>query len=73
MSENDQNLSKSLKQVAYETLKHKIVSCEILPGTMLTEDMLCDMLNASRTPVRDAVSASSRSILYPSNPKKASR
>ena len=42
MSENDQNLSKSLKQVAYETLKHKIVSCEILPGTMLTEDMLCE-------------------------------
>lgn len=70
MSENDQNLSKSLKQVAYETLKHKIVSCEILPGTMLTEDMLCDMLNASRTPVRDAVSRLEQEHLVSIKPKK---
>ncbi len=56
MSENELNAAKSLKQVAYETLKQKIVSCEILPGSTLTEDMLCEMLSASRTPVRDAVS-----------------
>ena len=40
MSENELNAAKSLKQVAYETLKQKIVSCEILPGSTLTEDML---------------------------------
>ena len=48
MSENELITGKSLKQVAYEILKQKIVSCEILPGSTLTEDMLCEMLNASR-------------------------
>ena len=73
MSENELNLSKSLKQVAYETLKQKIVSCEILPGSTLTEDMLCEMLNASRTPVRDAVSRLEQEHLVSIMPKKGIR
>ena len=73
MSENDVNLSKSLKQLAYETLKRKIVSCEILPGSTLTEDMLCEMLNASRTPVRDAVSRLEQEHLVSIKPKKGIR
>lgn len=73
MSENEQSLSKSLKQVAYETLKQKIVSCEILPGSTLTEDMLCEMLNASRTPVRDAVSRLEQEHLVSIMPKKGIR
>ena len=70
MSESEPNLSKSLKQLAYETLKQKIVSCEILPGSTLTEDMLCEMLNASRTPVRDAVSRLEQEHLVSIKPKK---
>ena len=73
MSENETNLSKSLKQLAYETLKQKIVSCEILPGSTLTEDMLCEMLNASRTPVRDAVSRLEQEHLVSIKPKKGIR
>ena len=73
MSENEATLSKSLKQVAYETLKQKIVSCEILPGSTLTEDMLCEMLNASRTPVRDAVSRLEQEHLVSIMPKKGIR
>ena len=73
MSESELNLSKSLKQVAYETLKHKIVSCEILPGSTLTEDMLCEMLSASRTPVRDAVSRLEQERLVSIMPKKGIR
>ena len=73
MSENDSNLSKSLKQVAYETLKQKIISCEILPGSTLTEDMLCEMLSASRTPVRDAVSRLEQEQLVSIMPKKGIR
>ena len=73
MSESEQNLSKSLKQVAYETLKQKIVSCEILPGSTLTEDMLCEMLNASRTPVRDAISRLEQEHLVSIKPKKGIR
>ena len=73
MSESEQNRPKSLKQVAYETLKQKIVSCEILPGSTLTEDMLCEMLNASRTPVRDAVSRLEQEHLVSIMPKKGIR
>lgn len=56
MGDYEKKQAASLKQIVYEDLKHKIVTCEILPGAQLTEEMLCDMLNASRTPVRDAVS-----------------
>ncbi len=73
MSETDQVPPKSLKQLAYETLKEKIVSCEILPGTLLTEDSLCDMLKASRTPVRDAISRLDQEHLVSIKPKKGIR
>ena len=59
-----------LKQVAYETLKRKIITCEIMPGSLLTEDMLCEELNASRTPVRDAVSRLEQENLVSIKPKK---
>ena len=62
-----------LKQVAYETLKRKIITCEILPGSLLTEDMLCEELNASRTPVRDAVSRLEQENLVSIMPKKGIR
>jgi len=70
MSENEQGNGKSLKQIAYETLKHKIITCEIMPGSLLTEDMLCEELNASRTPVRDAVSRLEQEHLVSIKPKK---
>ena len=73
MSEMEINVPKSLKQMAYDTLKQKIVSCEILPGTLLTEDMLCDMLKASRTPVRDAISRLEQERLVSIKPKKGIR
>lgn len=60
----------SLKQQIYEDLKRKIVTCEILPGAQLTEEILCDMLNASRTPVRDAVSRLEQEQLVTIYPKK---
>ena len=73
VSENIESAGKSLKQVSYETLKRKIVSCEILPGSTLTEDMLCEKLNASRTPVRDAVSRLEQEHLVSIKPKKGIR
>lgn len=62
--------SQSLKQIVYEDLKRLIVSCEILPGTQLTEEALCDRLKASRTPVRDAVSRLEQEQLLTIHPKK---
>ena len=46
----------SLKLQAYQIVKNKILDCEFPPGTLLTENMLCDMLSLGRTPVRDAIS-----------------
>ena len=70
MSENELAAGKSLKQHAYETLKRKIITCGIMPGSLLTEDMLCEELNASRTPVRDAVSRLEQEHLVSIKPKK---
>ncbi|MBE5809090.1 MAG: GntR family transcriptional regulator [Clostridiales bacterium] len=70
MDEQEKKPSRSLKQIVYEDLKHKIVTCEILPGTQLTEETLCDSLNASRTPVRDAVSRLEQEQLVTIHPKK---
>lgn len=47
---------KSLKTEAYQIIKQKILDCEFLPGTLLNENYLCELLEISRTPIRDAVS-----------------
>ena len=69
----EQASGKNLKQVVYEELKRRIVTCEILPGSMLTEETLCETLNASRTPVRDAVSRLEQENLLSIIPKKGIR
>lgn len=46
----------SLKLQAYQIIKNKILSCEFPPGMLLNENLLCDMLSISRTPVKDAIS-----------------
>ena len=69
----EQAAGKNLKQVVYEELKRRIVTCEILPGSMLTEEALCETLNASRTPVRDAVSRLEQENLLSIIPKKGIR
>ena len=69
----EQASGKNLKQVVYEELKRRIVTCEILPGSMLTEGALCETLNASRTPVRDAVSRLEQENLLSIIPKKGIR
>jgi DNA-binding GntR family transcriptional regulator len=46
---------KSLKQSAYEIIKHKIVSLEIPPGTFVNEKDLQDELGFGRTPIREAL------------------
>lgn len=43
------------KQVAYEYIKEKILSCVYEPGVVMSEQTLCNELNLSRTPVRDAL------------------
>ena len=60
----------SLKQLVYEEMKRKIITCEIMPGSQLTEEMICEMLKASRTPVRDALSRLEQEQLLSIHSKK---
>ena len=50
------NKKSSLKEVAYQILKSKILNNEFAPNAYLDEKSLCAMLNISRTPIREAIS-----------------
>lgn len=46
---------RSLKQKAYEAIRHKIVSLELPPGAVIDESALIDELDVGRTPIREAL------------------
>ena len=58
------------KQTAYDYIKGKILSCEYEPGSFMNEQLLCDELELSRTPVRDALSRLEQEGLVSIMPKK---
>ena len=60
----------SLKQIAYNTIKEKILSCEYEPSSFFNEEALCEELQMSRTPVRDALSRMEQENLIQIVPKK---
>lgn len=60
----------SRKQFAYLTIKEKILTCTYMPNSFLNEDMLCEELGISRTPVRDALSRLEQDHLIRILPKK---
>jgi DNA-binding GntR family transcriptional regulator len=46
---------RSKKLIAYEIIKEEIFCNKIKPGTLLVERQICEVLNTSRTPVREAI------------------
>lgn len=58
------------KQFAYQTIKNKILQCEYQPNSFLKEELLCEELGVSRTPVRDALSRLEQEHLIQILPKK---
>ncbi|HWW47321.1 MAG TPA: GntR family transcriptional regulator [Xanthobacteraceae bacterium] len=44
----------SLKEQAYEAIKHRIITCAFKPGEELSENAVAAMLNFGRTPVHQA-------------------
>ena len=46
----------SLKQQSYDIIKSNIINGVYPPGTIITEDILCQQLKVSRTPIREALS-----------------
>ena len=60
----------SLKQLAYNSIKEKILKCEYMPNSFLNEDLLCEEFKVSRTPIRDALSRLEQEHLIKILPKK---
>lgn len=60
----------NLKTIAYNTIRQKIVTCEYAPGTFLSEEILTEALQLSRTPVRDALSRLEQEGLVQIRPKR---
>lgn len=60
----------NLKTVAYNAIKQKIVTCELMPGTFVNEELLTEELHISRTPVRDALGRLEQEGLVKIMPKK---
>lgn len=46
----------SLAETAYIKIREKIINATYMPGTLLSENELAEMLNMSRTPIRGAIS-----------------
>ncbi|WP_158736928.1 GntR family transcriptional regulator [Alteribacillus sp. YIM 98480] len=46
---------KNIKDLAYESIKESIISGDLNPGEVLTEEFLAKSLGISRTPLREAV------------------
>jgi len=60
----------SLKIQAYNIIKRKIATCEYEPNALLNEDLLGAEIQASRTPVRDALGRLEQEGLVTIMPKK---
>ena len=45
----------SMRDAAYQSIKHRILTCALKPGEYVNEAQLCTMFGAGRTPVRQAL------------------
>lgn len=48
-------MKQTKQQYVYEYIRDRINRNELVPGTIITEDSICDSLQVSRTPVREAI------------------
>jgi len=60
----------SLKDMAYEAMKERIINCVYTPGAFLNEREIIEELGISRTPFREATNALSREGLVDLVPHK---
>ena len=51
----DRMESKPIRDIAYETLKHAIITGELTPGSRIVETVYANRLHISRTPLREAL------------------
>lgn len=60
----------TLKEVAYNFVKGKIINCEYAPNAFINEEMISGELNVSRTPIREALMRLEQEQLINILPKK---
>ncbi|MBW4092491.1 MAG: GntR family transcriptional regulator [Proteobacteria bacterium] len=61
---------RSLRVIAYETLKQQIQTLELEPGTVASDVELASRLGMSRTPVREAITLLERDFLVTRDPNR---
>ncbi|TDT72263.1 DNA-binding GntR family transcriptional regulator [Hypnocyclicus thermotrophus] len=61
---------KNLKEKAYEIIKNKIIMIEFKPGEYLEEKVLSELLEISRTPIREALNVLENEGWIESFPRK---
>lgn len=59
-----------LKHQAYQIIKDNIINCVYAPGTIINEECIREEVDASRTPIRDALSRLEQEGLVKILPKK---
>ncbi len=62
---------KSLKDKAYEVIRERIITCVYQPGDVVDEKALCEELNMSRTPVREALNVLAEEEFLDIMPRRA--
>lgn len=61
---------KSLKEKAYSIIRQKIIECEYLPGQLIVESEIVELVGASRTPIREALNKLEQERLVKIMPKR---
>lgn len=62
-----------LKHQAYELIKNNIINCVYAPGAIINEELIREEIDASRTPIRDALSRLEQEGFIKILPKKGIR
>ncbi len=65
-----ENIKKTLKQQAYDYIKHKIKVCDYLPGEAIYELRIAEETGIGRTPVREALLSLKEENLVEIRPRK---
>ncbi len=64
--------SETARDYAFRTLKENIVSLELKPGTLVSENELASKMGLSRTPVREALNDLCRASIVETYPQRGS-
>ena len=66
-------MTTNLKNKAYQIIKERIMSCDYKPNTFLNEADLIEEIDASRTPIREALNKLEQEVfvqIIPNRPLK---